>query len=192
MVIARAEAVDIERLSRAIAPMVDRGLKIKAQEIREKFGLSEPATGDEVLEPATRPDPAENAGEQDQEPSAGNLKGVSAVLKGGAVRSRPEVALNADGASAALPAADPVGLVVGALSDRLERDASASIEGMIDQVEAMLERASSLEEFREMVLNGLGEIDSGALAEVMARAMLAAWGAGRVAVAVEEEEEAVG
>lgn len=77
---------------------------------------------------------------------------------------------------------------VEALADRLEAEAAASIEGMIDQAETMLASANSLEEFREMLFAGFPDIDSGALATVMAQAMMAAWGAGRVAV----EEEAGG
>lgn len=59
------------------------------------------------------------------------------------------------------------------------------MEAMLGQVEAMLSSASSLPEFREMLLTGFPELDETQLAQLMTQAFAASFAAGRVAV---EEE----
>jgi phage gp29-like protein len=49
LAIERAE--DLESLSKALTPFIDRGLRVEAAEIRDKFKLQEPADDAEVLEP---------------------------------------------------------------------------------------------------------------------------------------------
>lgn len=44
---------DLEKLSRALAPFIDRGLRIESSVIRDKFNLPEPEEGAEVLGPKT-------------------------------------------------------------------------------------------------------------------------------------------
>lgn len=188
LVIARAEAIDMERLSKSVAPLIDRGLRVKQQELREKLGLSEPKDGDETLGPVVAPEPPQVPSDPAAEPPAGPLKGQRGVFEGGLARLRGGTALNAAGLPVARSDDHPVSAAVEALTDRLETESAAPIEGMIDQVEAMLSQAGSLEEFREMILSGFPVLDSGSLARVMAQAMIAAWGAGRVTV----EEEALG
>lgn len=184
LVIGRPEVVDIAQLSTALGGMVDRGLRVSQKEVREKLGLSEPAAGEEILGPSARPSPPEPL----PDAPAHDLKGERAKFEGGKGALRRTTALNAEGAPAAISGGNPVTQAVEALADRLEAEAAASIEGMIDQAETMLATAGSLEEYREMLLAGFPDMDSGALATVMAAAMMAAWGAGRVAV----EEEAGG
>ncbi len=46
---------DTEALSRSVASLVPVGLKVKASELREKLGLSEPQDGDELLEAQAAP-----------------------------------------------------------------------------------------------------------------------------------------
>lgn len=188
LVIARAEAIDMERLSKSVAPLIDRGLRVKQQELREKLGLSEPKDGDETLGPVVAPEPPQVPSDPAAEPQARPLKGQRGVFEGGLARLRGGTALNAAGLPVARSDDHPVSAAVEALTDRLETESAAPIEGMIDQVEAMLSQAGSLEEFREMILSGFPVLDSGSLARIMAQAMIAAWGAGRVAV----EEESLG
>lgn len=42
---------DLERLAAGLGPFIDRGLRVRASEIREKFELDEPGPDDEVLTP---------------------------------------------------------------------------------------------------------------------------------------------
>lgn len=48
---------DLKALSEALAPMIDRGLKVRASQMREKFGLDAPELDDEVLGPAEKAQP---------------------------------------------------------------------------------------------------------------------------------------
>lgn len=178
LVIARPEAVDIAQLSSALAPLIDRGLKVASSDVRSKFGLPEPAADAEVLAPAQK--------QSLPTPPAGPLKGLAARFEGGKALLRATTALASESASGGPPTNNPVAEAIGQLSAALEGEAAASVEGMIDEIEVMLETAGSLAEFREMLLQGFPSLDAGELARVMALAMLSAWGAGRVAI----EEEA--
>ncbi len=182
LIIARPEVVDVAKIAPALGAMVDRGLRVAQREVRNQFGLSEPGPEEEVLTPA-RP---QQTAATDGPPAGGPLKGVSGVFKGGKAVLQGTTALSAQEAPAAVSEANPVAHAVGQLSGRLEIEAAAQIEGMIDQIEAMMEAAGSLAEFREMLMQAFPSIDSGSLAQIMAQAMLSAWGAGRAAI----EEEA--
>jgi phage gp29-like protein len=46
-----SKAEDLERLAAGLTPFIDRGLKVRASQIREKFELDEPDPDDEVLGP---------------------------------------------------------------------------------------------------------------------------------------------
>lgn len=66
------ENEDLKALSEALAPMIDRGLKVRASQLREKFGLDAPEGDDEVLGPATKAQPqaAVTPPSDDAEPGA--------------------------------------------------------------------------------------------------------------------------
>lgn len=53
--IARPEQDDLTGLSTSLAQLVPLGLRVKATEVRGKFGLSDPEPGDEVLQPRPAP-----------------------------------------------------------------------------------------------------------------------------------------
>ncbi len=89
-----------------------------------------------------------------------------------------EAALNREGPSAArFEGGTPAGL----LADRLAIEAGPAMEAMVARIEAMLSAAGSLEEFGEMVLEAYPDLDTSDLADVIARAMTAAYAGGRVA-----------
>lgn len=46
---------DLQSLSLALAPLIKAGLRVRAQEVRDRFGLAEPKDGDEVIEPMSPP-----------------------------------------------------------------------------------------------------------------------------------------
>lgn len=52
------ESEDLKALSEGLAPMIDRGLKVKSSQIRSKFNLDTPDTEDEVLQPINTAAPA--------------------------------------------------------------------------------------------------------------------------------------
>lgn len=183
LVIARPETVDIERLSKALGPMVDRGLRVSAKEVREKFGLSEPKASDELLTPSASPVPgAEEDATEDATEAAGRnrpFKQVSGVFKRGEPPRRTRTALQAEGPPAAISGGPSPDVI---LADRMASDAAPVMGEMIGQIEAMLAAAGSLEEFREMLLAGFPRVDSSALAGLLAQGMMAAAAGGRAAL----------
>lgn len=80
----------------------------------------------------------------------------------------------------ALPPADLI-------ADRLEVEGQAAVDAWIAQIQEMLEKAESLEQFREMLLAAYGELTTDKLAQVLAAGLEAAGAAGRFDV-----EEAAG
>lgn len=184
LVIARPEAEDLAAMSSALAPLIGAGLRVKQSELREKFGLSEPDETDEILGRAGEPTPPEDAAPR---PSAGGPResAVKYPLNARSGGGRAETAAQAEGASAARSEAlAPVALQ----TERLAADAAPAMEGMLARIEAMLAAAGSLEEFREMVLEGFPDVDADELARVMGEAFVATHMAGRAAV----EEESGG
>jgi phage gp29-like protein len=51
LTLATPASEDLKAFSEGVGPMIDRGLKVKASEVRAKFGLSAPEPEDEVLGP---------------------------------------------------------------------------------------------------------------------------------------------
>jgi phage gp29-like protein len=67
------ETEDLEALGKALTPFIDRGLRVEASVIREKFNLQEPEEGAELLAPASgaslRPSPEQDNDEIPQRTS---------------------------------------------------------------------------------------------------------------------------
>ena len=195
VVIARPEAEDLKTFADSVTPFIDRGLRVGAREVLDKFGLSEPKAGDDVLTARAGPQaPAEGAADGAEAGAGGapgqasRFKGVGGVLKRGEAAPGGERALHAEGPSTGLPGAGAEGADPAALlAERLAETADPAVARMVGQVEAMVEAAGSLGELREMIVAGFGDVDAGPLAEVLGQAMLAAHLGGRVAVLAEEE-----
>ncbi len=62
---------------------------------------------------------------------------------------------------------------------RLDREAQAALDAMIDQVRALVEQANSLDDLREKLIEIYPALDAGAFANVMQRALAASALAGR-------------
>lgn len=172
LVIARPRAEDLKGMSEVLARLVPLGLRVSMSEVRDKSGFSDPGPKDEVLglPPAPPPPP---------EALTRALNGQSADFKGGAGHSgvfgHPQQESPSGPRKAPL---SPQGL----LMDRLELEANPEMGRMIAQIEAMLETATSLEEFREMLLTAFDDLDAAGFARVLAQGMIAANAAGRVAI----------
>ena len=148
-----------------------------ASEIRDRFGLAEPKPGAKLLRAA-------NAGAPlgDPKAPASEIKRVSGEIKRGQGVSDRTTAPQAEGPLAGLPAAPVESDPAGALADRLAIEAEPAVGSMMDQIEAMLSAAGSMEEFRAMLLAGFPKISTAALVEVLARAMVTADAVGRITV----------
>lgn len=64
-------------------------------------------------------------------------------------------------------------------ADRLEIEAQPAVDAWVERIQAMLETAESLEQFREMLLAAYDELPTGDLAGVLTEAMTAMQAAGR-------------
>ena len=167
------EQEDLAAFSTAIGGLVDRGLEIDQGEVRDKFGLSDPKPGAKLLRPSGGAAPGTIPQPPDRE-----IKRQPEEIKRVEPLAGTETALNAEGPSTALPARISEADL---LADRLAVEAAPAMAAMLARIEAMMEAAGSLEEFREMLLAGFDEIDTRDLAEVIAQGMAAANLAGRVA-----------
>lgn len=178
LVIARPEAEDLAAFSIALGGLIDRGLRVKAQDVREKFGLATPAAGDEILAPQAKTAPQV----QDAPVGADENHPESAIkypFDTRAGKSAPSAALQTQSPSAGRSEPlDPAGEIAG----KLEIEGAPAMAAMLGQVAAMLTAASDLAEFREMLLSGFPDLDDTRLAQVMAQAFAASFAAGRVMV----------
>jgi phage gp29-like protein len=185
--IARPEAEDLAALAAALGPMIDRGLAVPQSAVRDRFGIAEPEAGAVLMRPAG----------QNAAPDAEGGEGLASDVK--FKRQRAEfkrveadpggkTALQAEGAS--------VGQISGgsaqagpedALAGRLMTEATPGMVTMLTQIEAMVEAAGSLEELREMLVAGFGQVDNTAFLAALERGFVAAQGAGHLAV---EEDSA--
>ncbi|WP_444452029.1 DUF935 domain-containing protein [Rhodobacter capsulatus] len=177
--IEQPEQEDLKAMSEAIVPLIDRGLEIDQATIMGKFGLPEPKPGAKLLRPQSGAPVAPV-----ESPLAAPLNGQSAVFERSAPSAGITTALQAEGASAAKPR-DGSNDAAPALGDRAAIEAQAPMEAMLGQIEAMLQTAGSLEEFRTMLLAAFPKLDSGPLAGVLAQALTVANATGRADVEAE-------
>ena len=186
LIIARPEAEDIGAMADALAKLVPLGLKVQASEVRDRAGFSDPDENSEVLSAPATQNPPQNAPTAPQEPGAGDpsaqdrsVKHFSGEIKRGLGLPGVTTAQQAERPSAGKKSGvSPQDL----LTDRMEIEAAPEVAAMIDQVEAMLSAANSLDEFRSMLLEAFPSIDSSGLARVMAAGMMAAEAGGRAAL----------
>lgn len=167
---------DLKAFAEALGPMVDRGLEVDQDEIRSRFSLPEPKSGAKLLRPASAAAPV-----TPEDPAKSKFKHERAVFKRGETVSGTQTAAQAEGASTAKKSG---GSAVDRLTDRMEAEATPAVDAILDQIEAMIGAASSLDELRAMILEGFPEIESGELAEVLAQGLLAGNLAGRVSAEV--------
>lgn len=173
------EQEDLKAFADALGPMVDRGLEVDQDEIRARFSLPEPKVGAKLLRPATAAAPATLA-----DPGNSDFKRETGVFKRGEADPAPSTALQAEGPSTAK---NQGGSAVGRLTDRMETEAAPAIEVMLAQIDAMLEAAGSLEELKQMIVEGFPDVSADELAEVLAMGLLAGNLAGRMTVEAEAE-----
>jgi len=180
LIIAREESEDLKAFADAVGPMIDRGLEVDQVEVREKFGLSAPKAGAKLMSRNAPAAPVTDPAAPDRgiKSNPGEFKRVEAP-------QGIETALNAEGLSTARKFAPSPETV---LADRMLAEAAPAMEAMLGQIEAMMTKAESLDELRDMLLSGYPDLDAATLAQVLAMGLLSANAGGRVAV--EEEAKA--
>ena len=148
LVIARPPQEDLKMFSEAIAPFIDRGLRVSQSTVLDKFGLEKAGDRDDVLRPSG--------------PQAAPI----------AVSPETRQALQAQESK---PAEHPASLIARQMAEK----ADPAIRAMAETIEAMMERAGSLEELREMILSGFPDVDESDLRDVLEQGFVAAHAAGR-------------
>ena len=173
LIIARPGKEDLKQLSDSLAQLVPLGLKVSQSEVRDKFGLGDPASSDDLLtapakaalpaNPAPAPEPAVPA---KPEPAATALHAEQA-----AEPAHPVLRQAQEDRSAGHPAEQIATAIAGS--------AAPAIEHIVISIQSMLDHASGLEEFKAMLSAAYGSIDSTGLAEALAGGIAAAQAAGR-------------
>lgn len=149
---------DLELLAKALIPFIDRGLKVPAASIREKFGLEEPAAGEEVLGPMAKGSEQSGHGKDDQE--------ADEAAESGKESEKAE-------ANAAASARDDIDDLMAEIDDwhRL-------VDGIISPIEAAAERSISADDFKANLKAALAAMDVSALHEKLAVEIMKAKGLG--------------
>lgn len=155
VIVARPDAEDLALLADSLAKLVPLGFRVGQSEVRDKFGLAEPAADELVLAmPSPAPAPI---------PITPQSRPMLPVPE-----ARP--ALQAEQQPAVHPAEQIAALMM--------REGDAPIGEMVGTIEAMLGKAGDLAEFRAMLDSAFGRIDSAGLAAVLAGGIAAAQAAG--------------
>lgn len=183
--ICEEEPEDLAALTSGLQALVPLGLRVRESEVREKFGLSEPGKNDVIL--GQNPEiPPEADPESDPEEQTSKFKRVSWPVKRGSLSSGPQPPERLQRASAGL--SEPFS-PEDILADQIVETTNTEMTAMVATIEAMLRGAESLDEFRERVLAGFPDLDTGDLVEILAQAMTAAHAGGRAQVAEEASED---
>ncbi|ATG73671.1 hypothetical protein AN401_07210 [Zobellella denitrificans] len=146
------ETEDVKMLSETLPVLADRGMRIPMWWVHEKSGIPQATEQDEVLQPAASQDPF-------------------AMLRARAVPGRRGLAaLRTQG-----QAPGPVEM----LGDAAASAAQPEMLAWLERIEAMLDSASSLEQFRELLLASYSELPTDGFAQALGDALEAAQAAGR-------------
>lgn len=178
IVIARPEAEDLEAWMRTVGDAIDHGLPVAEEDVYAKLGLRQPKAGARILRPAGQnaPQMPPQPGGRDGMPAESGIKPPFNTL---AALPGSEGAETAQDAPAGRTA--PLDLA----AETLAEEAGPAVEAMLARIEAMIAAAGSLEELREMLLSGFGDLSSDDLARVLGQAFSAMHLAG-IAEVVEE------
>lgn len=183
--IGKPDPVDVKSLTEAATALVPLGVKVSANQIREKAGLPAPEDGEEVLQVAAAPAP-ENfppgapAGRADGLPPR---LGPSPALLPPLKRPHGRIGVATAGADRD-GEPDPIDEAADAFLD----DWVELVEPMLGPIEELLASSSSLVEFRDGLAGRIGAMDESAVAGLLARAGFAARLAGDAGQQSDERE----
>ena len=173
VVIRAVEQEDLTLLADALAKLVPLGLKVEQSEIRDKFGLSEPAEDAEILSNTALMEQGQGMsgdGQDDVRRASPDSKKASGDDQKASNQVR---AINIAQAAVTIPEA-----LFAATRERV----ALPVINIVEAAEQLLNEVDSLEEFRERLIELFVESDPEGLAEVLAQTELLANLAGRVEV----------
>lgn len=182
--IGEIEKDDIEALTKAAVALVPLGLRVSAKRLGEKTGLPLAEDGEEVLVPASNPDPANFP--------AGAPTGT---LPGLPQRPRPTPSLltplKSPVGRIGVASADPNGDYRDAIDESADQfldDWVEVVEPILSPIEQLVASATSLEQIRDGLTGLIGDMDESGLAGLVAMAGFAARLAGDAAQQRDERE----
>jgi phage gp29-like protein len=173
--IGRPEEEDLKAFGEALAPFIDRGLKVAAKPIYDKFGLSAPEANDEILRPAGKSDPQM----QSHPTNGGEMPPESAVKYPFNTRLAPErsvAAEQAEGPSAGNTAPHVI------LGETLSAAMQPEMSRLMARIEAIVTSATSFEEMREALFAAFPDLMTDAFVDELAQGLAAAELGGRAAL----------
>ncbi|MGO4196555.1 DUF935 domain-containing protein [Rhizobium sp. YAF28] len=154
--IGRPEAVDLDKWMGNVKTFVDMGGKVGQGVVRNKLGLAEPKSDEELLVAASRAPAAQaDEGGDEIEPPQGKRKPIG---------------ITAHRAGAVTPPADAIDRSI----DSMIEDDGWAVAPMIDGLEEKLANAGGLDDARRILADHFRQMDVDALAERLARAVFAA------------------
>jgi phage gp29-like protein len=169
------EAVDLTARSTALGTFVDRGLRVKATQIRAEFDLEEPDDDDEVLVPLNS-GPTASVNEQVPPPSA-SLTPPPQAGRGQALNSFDPAAWAA--LSIATHRAMPVSQdEIDLLQAKLDSGWEEVLDPMVAPLVELAETAGSFEAFQAGLEEALKDADPGELARMLGPMLFKARGLG--------------
>lgn len=177
--IGRQEAEDLEMLTSALERLVPLGLEVEEQEVRGKFGLSEPKPGAKLLAPSASV--ATSSADMGRDQSIERQNGDFERSKPSLHAETPDRPQNASQGKKTEVPPDQL------LADQLEERATGEIAALLETVEEMLSAANSLSEFQEMLLAAYPDLDTSHLTEIIAEGLLAGHALGRAALEADSD-----
>ncbi|QBF31505.1 DUF935 domain-containing protein [Thalassococcus sp. S3] len=187
LIIKEPEPEDLAQLTSALPVLVKLNMRVSEQEIRSKYGLSEPDEGERYLGQPHAGDKPPNPPETPQEPPQEQVEPQARdeIGSGSKIEYRLNTHWRNSGVRVAEMSQSPSAgrseppSEIALLTAQLAERAQGQVGDMLGRIEAMLDAAGSMEEFREMLSTGLPDLSIAGLAEEMAQAMIAAEAAGR-------------
>lgn len=180
--IERPKREDLAVLANAIPQLVGAGMRLQASEVRDRFGFSDPDEGAELLGVA-QPEKTEGA-KMAQFMSAGaSVEQAMDMVARLAIIDRIAAAGGKDQLIALMQAGKPAAPALASapadqIGDRIADETQDDMAVLLDQIEAMLDAAGSLEEFKASLLSAFPQLDVSAIAEKIGDGLTAAAAAG--------------
>lgn len=183
--IGKPDEVDVKAMTEAAAALVPLGVKVGADQMRERAGLPAPEAGEDVLTAAGSPTPenlpagAPPGTAQAQPQRSGTRLGLLDPLK------RPDGQIG----TASAPPNDPSSRdAIDEAADSFLDDWTALVDPVLSPVEQLIASASSLEQVREGLTGLIERMDAGELTGMLALAGFASRLAGDAAQQGDERE----
>lgn len=176
-----SENEDITALADALPKLVGAGVQIPARWVHEKLAIPEPQNNEPVLalpSSAAAPAALSSIASLALHGRGAGGEGVYQHVSGCQCSGCTGVAALATGQ----PTPDPIGPAQ-QIAARLNAEAQPVMADWLAQVEAMLEAAGSLDEFKAMLLAAFDQLPTDKMGAVMSDALIAASAAGRFDVA---------